>query len=257
MVSESYCLDLGGLTVHYSFLYPETASYFKSYLNKQQKLSAGECSNSTGIVIRIDDQFIKRHRWLVDSEESNNAFIEFQCLMLATGNELLLHQRALFHGVALLWKERAWIITAPSGAGKTTQLRHWKKVLNKEINIINGDKPLIRCHVNGSVLVCSSPWKGKEGYGHRGLSAVLGGIILLEQGSGNQIKRIDPSEAAVDLFSGFISFPDSAQQLNCQAEILTKMLDAAPVWKLTNTGDESSAVLTIETLNAFLDKEYS
>ena len=242
MTIQKEYLECGDFHIHYEFLNPETRKLFRNCL----KVKTG-CSNY--IEIKLTPEYLEQNRWLVDENEQSSAFIEFHCLMLKTGNELLAHKRALFHGAALLWKKKAWIITAPSGTGKTTQLRHWRNVLKKDVRVINGDKPLLECRKDGSVHVYSSPWKGKENYGLDGLCAPLGGIILLEQGNENRIERLDVKEAVLPLYCEFISLHENDKQIRSQSEILDQILDAVPVWKLTNTGDEESARLTINTLN--------
>lgn len=247
MEENIYVLDCGGLPVRYSFLYPDTCSLFKGYLSE-----GTDCH--TGIDIHVTEEFMEENRWLIKEGEESAALLEFQSLMLATGNELLMHERALFHGAALYWKGRAWIFTAPSGTGKTTQLRHWRKLLKKEMKIINGDKPLLAIQEDGNILVCSSPWRGKERYGLKGLSAPLGGIISLVQGDKNEIVRLSAEDAVVPLFVEFISYPENAEQIRCQAQILERILCAVPVWKLVNIGDESSATMTIQVLNQYMEK---
>ena len=241
----SYIIDFANHPIKYAFRNPSTRRFFGLYLN--------ECEG-TGFDIKVSREYMEENRWLV-GEDSEDDFLEFQALMLATGNELLTHRRALFHGVALIWKQKAWIFTAPSGTGKTTQYRLWKKILKKEIQVINGDKPLLHCHDDGSIWVHSSPWRGKERVGVIGRCAPLGGIIYLEQGDHNTIRRLKPNEAARPLFVAFISYPDTTEQIEGQAEILNQMLDAVPVWKLTNLGDEASAILTQNIIKKYLRED--
>ena len=191
----------------------------------------------------------------MDENAQPSPFLEFQCLMLKTGNEILTHNHALFHGAALMWKGKAWVFTAPSGTGKTTQLRHWRRILKRDVRIINGDKPLLECKEDGNVIVHSSPWRGKEKFGIKGLNAPLGGIILLEQGKENCIERMEPKDAVRPLFIEFISFPENEAQIRSQAEILDQILDHVPVWKLVNLGDPVSAELTLETIRRYREDQ--
>ncbi len=246
MSNTDPCFDCGGKLFHCSFIFPETAKYLEMFLDfGTEKESVCDIS--------VTQNFMQENRWLVNEDETSEPYLEFQALMLATGNALLEHQRALFHGVAFCWKECAWILTAPSGTGKTTQLRHWRKLLKKEVRVINGDKPLLECREDGSVWVHSSPWRGKEKLSLRGLNAPLGGIILLEQGKENRISRILPGEAVVPLFVEFVSLPENTGQILGQAQVLRQMLDAVPVWKLVNVGDEDSALLTQQTILRYLE----
>lgn len=250
ILDTEYCLlSLGGLLFQYELQDPETSALLKGYIEKNESgLPAG--------TICVTSEYMEENHWLVGDEETSAAFLEFQSLMLATGNALLSHRRALFHGVAMLWNGRAWIFTAPSGTGKTTQLRLWRKLFRKDVQVINGDKPVLECREDGSVRVCCSPWRGKEKLGHKNLHAPLGGIVLLEQGPGNHMERLSLADAVLPLFTEFVSFPENEEQIRCQAEILTQLLDAVPVWKLTNLGDEASALLTQKTLSIYLEEQH-
>lgn len=248
MLDTSYVLDCGGILVRYIFLDRETHTFFGSYLEEDKGLEAA-------LEIRAWPEYLERNRWLVGEDEDSKAFLETQCLMVLTGNRLLSHKRALFHGAALLWKERVWILTGPSGVGKTTQLRHWLRLQRRKVRVINGDKPLLAWREDGTIWVHGSPWKGKEGLGIRGLCAPLGGIILLEQGQENRIRRLSPKEAVLPLFVEFITWPENTEQIRDQAGILERVLEAVPVWKLTNLGDRDSAELTQKAIISYLEGE--
>ena len=119
--------------------------------------------------------------------------------------------------------------------------------------MINGDKPLFECRDDSSVWVHSSPWRGKEKLGRPDMHAPLGGILLLEQGDHNEIRRLTPEEAVLPLFVEFVSYPECEDQIRGQAQILRQVLDTVPVWKLVNLGDEASARLTQQTLENYLE----
>lgn len=248
MTPKNYFFSNNGVLLRYSFVYAHTHNYFGNYIKEH----SDECPCCD---IKVTPEYMRKNRWLVNKDEDSDAFLEFQSLMLATGNELLIHKRALFHGVAVLWRGYAWLITAPSGTGKTTQLRHWRNILGNNVKVINGDKPLIECREDGSVWVHSSPWRGKERYGIPGISAPLGGIILLKQDNRNQIHKLKPYEAVMPLFVEFVSFPENTEQIICQAQVLSQMLDAVPVWELKNLGNEASAILTHEAIEDFLKEK--
>ena len=72
----------------------------------------------------------------VEKEESPGPWTEFYQLSGLVSRFLLKYNRCIFHGVAFLWKDQAWIITAPSGTGKTTQICLWQKLFGREIEIM-------------------------------------------------------------------------------------------------------------------------
>lgn len=128
-----------------------------------------------------------------------------------------LHQRCVFHGATIEVGGRAYIFTAPSGTGKTTHIRMWRQVFGERVNIINGDKPMLRIvnakapeadatdgldagaagtdttgtghngNVDGtgttgtggtSILAYGTPWCGKEGW-QRNTHAPVAGICVV------------------------------------------------------------------------------
>lgn len=239
MEKNIYEFQAGDFSVRYSLRYKGTLRYFDQYLRKTDSLSSD---------IEVSDEYIDECNRLIFKNENKRSYQEFSALMVSTGNHLLAYQRALFHGAALLWNDQAWIFTAPSGTGKTTQLLHWNEILKDEMTIINGDKPLLECRDDGSVYVYSSPWRGKEKYGTPGIIAPLAGIILLQQGQQNIIQRMKPEDAVIPLFTEFVSYPQNTDQIKNQADILTRILNTVPVWKLINRGDQESALLTLNTV---------
>lgn len=243
---QIYSLDCGGKEVTFSFVHPETHKLFGTYLNKTENSHAD---------IAMSPEIIRKRDWIV-MEEVDAPYLEFYASMVETGNYLLAYNRALFHSVSFIWNNLAWLVTAPSGTGKTTQLKHWGRLCGKAVSVINGDKSVLECRDDGTVYVHSAPWTGKEGIGFPGKKAKLGGIILLEQGGTNEIHRIYPEDSVLPLFYEFISYPQSVAQLESQGKILDCMLKSVPVWKLINLGDRASAELTIKTLRDYLRNKH-
>ena len=170
--------------------------------------------------------------------------------MARASSFLLPFGRVLFHGVSFVWRGRAWIITALSGVGKTTQLRHWQRLYADEMQIINGDKSVLSREKDGSFRVWPSPWTGKEGDAGR-LDAPLGGIVVLRQADHNAIRRIGPRESVMEIFQQFLVLDEDPADLRRVGEMEDGLLRSVPVWLLENVGDEASARLTYKTLCAY------
>ena len=121
-------------------------------------------------------------------------------LLRRVGLELLANYRGMYiHGAAILYKNKAYLFTAPSGTGKSTHIALWKKLLGDEIVILNGDKPFLRW-MDGQVMVCASPWRGKEGWGEN-LTAPLGGIFILRRGETDHVEQISDLDVLNNLLS--------------------------------------------------------
>lgn len=170
-----------------------------------------------------------------------DARLEFSELPARFSDALIPHGRCVFHGTAFLFDDKAYIFTAPSGTGKTTQYVLWKLLLGKRIQMLNGDKPILEDR-NGVFWVRPSPWAGKERMS-TGQSAPLGGLILLEQGREDRVERLTVQQAAVPIFSQFLFTAGTEELVQQTAALAGRLLQQTPVWKLTNRGDEASAWL--------------
>lgn len=159
---------------------------------------------------------------------------------------LLPYGRILFHGAAILWRGRAWIFTANSGTGKTTQYMLWKLCFGEEIQILNGDKPLLEFREDG-IIVHPSPWRGKEALGSQ-QSAPLGGILLLEQSTKNSMCRLRAKEAAGPLLTQLLFTRKNTDDVRAACALEERLLAQVPVWLLQNRGDAASAALCRDTL---------
>ena len=179
-------------------------------------------------------------------EKPSAHYIEYSELCRRTSDALLPFDRAVYHGLSFYWQNRAWLITAPSGTGKTTHYLQWKRQFTDELTIMNGDKPLISVE-NGKIFVYPSPWYGKEGM-HRSTTAELAGIVLLTQSDSNTMRLLSKREAAAPLYAQVLYSAQNPGQVADACKIVSAMIESVPVWLLSNRGDAESAALCRETL---------
>ena len=225
------CITLGGVDFAVRFRSPVTPLYFRDFLSQTNLPNCPE-------TVSVNRKEL--------SGSDNEPFTEFNLLLREFSTALLPHDRCLFHGVALAIGERAWLLTAPSGTGKSTQYRLWKRLFGDDVRLICGDKPVLEFR-DGEIWVHPSPWMGKERWSGSP-AAKLAGIVYLEQGSRNTIRPMAVSEAVVPLYAQFLCHPTEEGHLRRLSAMLERLLTAVPVWKLVNLGDEDSARLTAETL---------
>lgn len=195
-------------------------------------------------IIGEDVQKVRERR--KEYSEESEQYIEYMELYNRIADQMLNYDRVGFHGVAFLWQGKAWIFTALSGTGKTTQYVLWKSMFGDEIQMINGDKPFLSFH-DDEIILHPSPWAGKECLSQK-ITVPLGGIILLEQSKDNKICRLSPSEAAGMLFLQFMFSRETAEDVRKICELEEKLLTKISVWKLMNRGDKDSAKLCHDTL---------
>lgn len=231
-MEQVYEAVYAGHPVRYAFLNPDTRQHFKFWLRPV---------DSADYDIKATPEQVARA--LAHMPESNpEYYAEYKSLILPTSDYLLRYRCCIFHAVAFLWRERAWVLTAPSGTGKTTQFMNWRKLYPGEIEMICGDLPVLEQRDDGSVWVHSSNWNGKEGVGNN-TSALLGGLILLEQGRENRIGPLDVRDSAPQLLCQFAVSLDHEKQIRTVCDMLDAMLRRYPAWKYVNLGDDASTEL--------------
>ena len=236
-MSEIYKGIIGDITVIFRLKYGEkAAAYFGEWLLKTEE---GE----NPVFVKDEDFVFFKEKWNVE----DNAYSEYSLLVYRACDELLKYDRCLFHGAAFLWHKKAYIFTAPSGTGKSTQLKNWIQLYGDEIEIMNGDKPVLKNDGN-HVTVMPSPWKGKERLGNDTLIAPLGGIIILEQGEENRIIKLDTNHSVPFLLKRILSVMEQKALVLNAGKMVETIVTSVPVWKLINKGDLHSAELTYQTI---------
>lgn len=180
-------------------------------------------------------------------ELPEEAYVEYMELCPRVCDVLLPRGRAIFHSVAFLWQERAWLLAGLSGAGKTTHFALWKLLYGEAVTMLNGDKPILDFSVPEGIQVCPSPWMGKELL-RTMHSAPLGGIIFLRQGRANRMEPMEPGRAPELLFLQFLFTRSTPEQVHAVCHLEERLLREIPLWQLENRGDEDAARLCHDTL---------
>lgn len=246
-------LNLAGVPVDVTTQYDEYYPYFSPYLEKNTGTSPliPPCpANDRDIpAVEISPRRLQTASRIYPPD-SAAYYVEYMELCPAISSAITFFDRIVFHAVSFIWKDRAWLVTAPSGTGKSTHYCLWKLLCPNEVQLINGDKPIVYIE-NDEVFVTTSPWTGKENMSQR-LTAKLGGIIILEQSKSNEIRRLTARESAGKVFSQFLFDCNTEQEAKTACRIAEKMLKT-PVWLLKNRGDIESAKLCRKTLKTYMD----
>lgn len=240
-----YYVDYGGFPVFYSFRTRSAPAYFTSYLHR--------CDQESSSTVQVSDE---RFRLTAAALEPGapEGFVEFRSMIGLTSRALLANESCIFHAVSFIYGGYSWLLTAPSGTGKTTQYLNWMQMYPHEIRIICGDMPVICRHGNQEITVHPSPWNGKEKFGSQA-SAPLGGIICLSQSSVNTISLLKPSEAVIPLLRQFIISPENEAQIRALSRLTDTLVRNHPVWHMVNKGDLASTELLRMTIRRKLDHE--
>lgn len=143
----------------------------------------------------------------------------------------------LLHGSTLAMDGKAYLFTAKCGTGKSTHTRLWRQVFGDRVTMLNDDKPFLEWTESG-ITAWGSPWSGKHGL-DTNTSAPLAGVCVLERGTENQIRPLDPAEA----------LPLLQQQADERDHpFLESLVKTVPLWRMQCTKDPAAAILARETM---------
>ncbi len=152
----------------------------------------------------------------------------------------------LLHASAVSCRDKAIVFTAPSGTGKTTQAELWAKY--KGALILNGDKVFIS-RERKAFYACGSPWSGSSPY-RENKGAEIQAIVVLEQGPGNTIQRLDDTDLLKCFVPNiFLPYWEEAM-ITAALGTLDALLSDVPVYLLSCRPDEEAVRLTEETIFA-------
>lgn len=215
---ERYTVKLAGHRVIVESRYESSRRFFSDYIVPD---GDGEILASVS-----DEEILRTQR---DVPDITGEMAELTGLYRPIAEAMPALGGVVFHGAAISYGEGGYIFTAPSGTGKSTHIRLWRKYLGKKVDIINGDKPIITAD-DGGVTVHGTPWSGKERW-QKNRSLPLKGICLLHRGEECRIKKAEADEFLPFLISQTYrsSEPDT---MGRTMELLDRILRAVPVYSL-------------------------
>ncbi|MBE6798262.1 MAG: hypothetical protein E7525_00555 [Ruminococcaceae bacterium] len=162
-------------------------------------------------------------------ENRSSAYVEWVCIYREIAEQIPHYDRVVMHGAVIAYKGEAFMFTAPSGTGKSTHIALWKSMFGEDVEIINGDKPILKITDSG-VTAYGTPWSGKEGW-HSNVAAPLKGICLLKRGKLNKIKRIDAAECLSQLLRQ-VYLPKNEAAAEKTLELFGKLVETVPIYVL-------------------------
>lgn len=112
-----------------------------------------------------------------------------------------LHHMAVLHSASLLYRDRAWLFSGHSGAGKSTHTNLWRELYH--VPLLNGDLNLLSIE-DGMPIVHGLPWCGTSGISDTA-SHPLGGILLVKKASENHCVSLSDDKARLLVSQRLIS----------------------------------------------------
>lgn len=222
---RNYELNVMELENKYIFTLPQTPEIFEMHL----------CKDGTAAEIYTIP--------LATREYKEKLFHAIRLLFLYVAQK---HEMIAIHSVSILYRDKAWLFSAPSGTGKSTHANLWKDYL--QIPTINGDLNLLAFE-NNTPVIHGIPWCGtSETYDTNTYS--LGGIILLRQAPTDRIAELNPDEKQLLVSQRFISPSWTVELFEKNLSIAEKAVKQALVCRLNCTKEKSA----METVKQRIDK---
>lgn len=168
-------------------------------------------------------------------------------LMLAFAFSTATMDTLLVHSSVIRCEGHGYLMTAPSGTGKSTHTRLWYDNI-PGCDLMNDDNPVIRILPDGQPIVYGSPWSGKTPC-YRNISAPIGGIVRLHQQPKNSIRRMGAVEAFAELLPACSSMKWDARVYNGVCDSIAKFVRSCGIWELGCLPDRDAAILCHDTIS--------
>lgn len=238
-----FVVDLAGVPIQVEALFETTRDYCADYLTDAEPR---ERIVLTQEIIDAEQRFAEKRnrREGLPVRQYSEPYLETLALYRKAADVLLAYDTVVFHGVVMGLDGAAYILTAPSGTGKSTHASYWLSQVPGSY-VLNGDKPLLAVR-EGEVRAYGTPWRGKERIGVPG-SLPVAGICIIERAKEDFIERLEPREALPVLIQQ-THRPATADGLVKGVEIAGRISGMVPLWRLGATLNEHSAIVSSQAM---------
>jgi len=178
-------------------------------------------------------------------EPTTPEYSEFACIYRVIAEKLPDFNCFVFHGAAISYENNGYIFTAQSGTGKSTHIKLWRQYLGKAADIINGDKPIIKI-TNDGILICSTPWAGKENWKKNRIFK-LNGIVFLERSKVCFAEKLAPKDSLSKIMNQ-VYLPKNSTGLVKTIENIDKLLSQVPLLRFGCDISENAVKTAFEAL---------
>ena len=177
--------------------------------------------------------------------DQTDAYIEFICIYRAICHEISLRGGMVFHAAVIEVEGKAYAFTAPSGTGKSTHISLWRRVFGEKVQMLNGDKPILR-EKDGTFIAYGTPWCGKEGW-QRNASAPLAAICFLHRAEENSISLMPREKAVESIFSQLLK-PNTPAGLTETLRLTDLLIRNLPIYSMGCNISEEAAKMAYSVM---------
>lgn len=213
---------------HYRFLFPAAASIYEAHLSIDGTDACYHCRPPYTESLRHDLFHAIRLSFLYLAQQ---------------------HNMIVLHSASLLYRDKAWLFSGHSGAGKSTHTNLWKELFN--IHLINGDLNILSME-NGQPTVHGLPWCGTSGISDT-RSYPLGGIILVKKSSTNHADMLPDDKARLLVTQRLISPSWTEKMVRKNLDLVAEIAPHILVCRLYCTKESEAAETCKQTIDSYLD----
>lgn len=182
--------------------------------------------------------------------DGTDGYVEFVAAFRRLSEILPEHDAMMLHAATVSVNGRGVAFLAPSGVGKTTQLKLWRQKWGDRLIVVNGDKPIVRFFVDGPYAY-GTPWAGKEGW-HTPTRIPLTDLCFVERAQEDSIAPMD-THTALGRLAQQIMPPKTEAAAEKTLEMLDRLLRECRLWRLCctmspNAAEVASAAIMEETV---------
>lgn len=244
IMTTEFTVRLSGIAVRIRALYPETYAFCRDYLTREEPRLWVETTP--------EDIELERERSVLTAQKENRApgappafYLETLAVYRKLAEQLIDYDTILFHGSVIAVDGEGYLFTAPSGTGKSTHARLWRKLLGDRAFMVNDDKPLLTVK-DGEITAWGTPWDGKH-HLSRNTSVPLRAVCLLSQAGKN---HIEPA-AAADMWPALWAQtyrPERADRLVHALSLVERLAFGASLYRLSCNMEMEAAEISYQAM---------
>lgn len=177
--------------------------------------------------------------WVQRNYGLNNA------LMMAYAFAAACTDTMLMHASVIRCEGKGYLMTAPSGTGKSTHTRLWYDNI-PGCDLMNDDNPVVRI-IGRQAIVYGSPWSGKTRC-YRNIEAPIGGLVRIRQRPENSIRRLNSVGAFCNLLPAMSNMKWDERVSKGICDGIGKLIDLVGMYELGCLPNADAAILCHDTV---------
>ncbi|MBR3791185.1 MAG: hypothetical protein IKK18_00635 [Clostridia bacterium] len=176
----------------------------------------------------------------------DEAYHEFVCIFRHISSSIIKYDGLFVHSAVIKLDNDGYMFSGKSGVGKSTHINEWVKFFGKDrVEIINGDKPIIRFFEDG-IYAYGNPWCGVEGWSTN-KKVRLKSVCFLKQSDENYIRKLKSPEILNKMINQTV-IPENTEDKLKYFELLDKFLKALDFYELECDISENAVLTAYNTM---------